>query len=316
MADDDLSDATRFDEEPFEDVQSILRELSHLDPDRSTRESLLTEPMPDWAWDRLAQALATEASARAASTHDNVVAFPPAATRSGTAVSPAGAGPRRFRWVGGLVAASAVILAVTIGVQVTGGGSASGNLVAGGAAATFAEKAGPTALAAPQAFDAATAPSAPADSAVAAGAAVEQPAKMVMESNTQYTQAGLTGQVRTLLDRLGVHSASEAALLAPQAVTLPVEDGFTTSWDRIRDCLSWLAKSPTVQAVVIDRGTFDGSEAGIIIAPAAAVDPNVTPPPTATLESSLGTMDVWVVDPTCRKQVDSIMEHLPFVWAP
>jgi hypothetical protein len=25
-------------------------------------------------------------------------------------------------------------------------------------------------------------------------------------------------------------------------------------------------------------------------------------------------MDVWVVDPSCRHQVDSIMEYLPYAW--
>jgi hypothetical protein len=305
MADDDARDAELFDTEQFDDVQAALAGLSHLDP--ATEPS---EPMPQWAWDRVLLALDNEAAARAAASHDNVtVLAPPAAPQSTER--------HRFRWVGGLVAASAVILAVSVGVQLTGGPATPPNVVAG--AAPQSAPSSLTKLAAPAAptaqQDAAQAFTTP-ESAAAGSAAVEQPAKMVLQSDTQYTQAGLTGQVRALLDRVGVHSAREAEQLQPQPIAMPVEDGFTTSWDRIRDCLSWLAKSPSVQAVVIDRGTFEGSEAGVIIVPADVVDPNVTPPPTATLESSLGTLDVWVVDPSCRQQVDSIMEHLPFTWQP
>jgi hypothetical protein len=137
---------------------------------------------------------------------------------------------------------------------------------------------------------------------------------MVIDSNTQYTEAGLTGQVTTLLDRIDVHSAREAALMPPKPIAWPVEDGFTASWSSLRDCLSWLAKSPRAQALVVDRGTFEGAEAGVIVIPADQVDADVTPPPTATVESSLGTMDVWVVDPACQQEVDSIIKHLPYIW--
>jgi hypothetical protein len=340
---DDVRDAERFDAEQFPDVQSALTQASHLDPTTSP-----SEPMPEWAWDRIAQAIGIEAAARAAATHDNVVAFPGAAhdgadtdragiERTGTSGVPAE--PRRFRWVGGLVAASVVILAITVGVQVTGGTSSSGDLVAGEAAvavpSALAKAAAPGTADAPVAASAeaassveaqgfAAAPASPASSggaassggpaAAAAPGLADQPAKVVMESNTQYTEAGLTGQVRTLLDRINVHSAREAQLMAPKPISWPVEDGFTANWTSLRDCLSWLANSSDVQALVVDRATFEGSEAGVIIVPADQVDPGVTPPPTASVESANGTMDVWVVDPACQQEVDSIMEHLPYFW--
>lgn len=310
MVDDDARDAERFDTEQFDDLQAALAGLTYLDP--ATEPS---EPMPDWVVDRLSLAIANEAATRAAATHDNVtVLAPPSPT------APSTGEPRRFRWVGGLVAASAVILAVSVGVQMTGGSATPPTVVAGGAPQSAPPSLAKLAAAAPEGEQDAAALTAPESAAAAGNTGIQgadiQPAKMVLQSDTEYTQAGLTGQVRALLDRVGVHSARDAEQLPPQPVAMPVEDGFTTSWNRIRDCLSWLANSPTVQAVVIDRGTFEGSEAGVIIAPAAAVDRNVTPPPTATLESSLGTMDVWVVDPSCRHQVDSIMEHLPFTWQP
>jgi hypothetical protein len=302
MTPDERAEAERFDAEPFDDVRAALSSLS----DSAASPS---EPMPDWVWTRLSSALAAESSARAAATHDNVVALPTS--------SAAPAEPRRFRWVGGLVAASVAILAITVGVQVMNG-SSSGDLVAGGAAKAIptavaqaggapGESAEAAAQSAPQAF------AAPAPSAATADSA-EQPAKMVLDSNTKYTQAGLTGQVTSLLDRINVHSAREADQMPPQPVTLPVEGGFTSSWTSLRDCLTWLARSPGVQALVVDRGTFDGVEAGVIVIPADQVDPAQTPPPTATVPSAMGNLDVWVVDPSCQQEVDSIIKHLPYFW--
>ena len=325
--DDDPRDAERFDSVRFDDVEAALAEAPHLRP---TAE--VSEPMPEWVWERLSAALGTEAAARAVATHDNVVPI-------GTPAPPIVANePRKFRWVGGLVAASVAVLAITIGVRVTGGTSSSGDIVAADAPKVVSTlstslTATPGAAAPPQAFAAAEAgptaeavaggvlPSGPTpgvspDLRSNVGPTAEQPAKMVMESNIQYTQAGLTGQVRTLLDRIGVHSARDAELMPEQPVTWPVEDGFTSSWKSLADCLTWLVKSPSTQALVVDRATFEGSDAGVIVIPADQVDASVSPPPTATIESSLGTMDVWVVNPSCRHQVDSILEHLPLVWAP
>jgi hypothetical protein len=336
---DDALDAARFDEEQFDDVTAALAGLSFLNP-----TSELSDPMPEAVWERLSRAMATEASARSASQHENVVAFPAVAEPPREVKSE----PRRFRWVGGLVAASVAVLAITVGVQVTGGGSGSGDIVAGEAAKAVPTGAAPNApsplaaapfsastpetTAAPgllSSFSAADSAveSAPSSATPAGGASpsaiarsvpspsAEQPAKLVVDSNTQYTQAGLSGQVTTLLDRLGVHSAREAEQMPPQKTAMPVEDGFTSSWASLRDCLSWLAKSPRAQALVVDRGTFEGAAAGVIVVPADDVDAAVTPPPTATVESSMGTMDVWVVDPSCRHQVDSILEYLPYAWS-
>jgi hypothetical protein len=311
---DDSDDAERFDTEAFDDVQASLNGAPHLRPD-----SELPDVMPDWVWDRLSATLAAEAAARAAETHDNVVLLGAAGTGAGTAATTATSTPRSeshpFRWVGGLVAASVAILAITVGVQVTGGSSSSGDLVAGEAVRSI-----PTSLAkipspAAGAAELGAAPLADTSAAAEAPApTTDQPAKMVIDSNTQYTEAGLTGQVTTLLDRIDVHSAREAALMPPKPIAWPVEDGFTASWSSLRDCLSWLAKSPRAQALVVDRGTFEGAEAGVIVIPADQVDADVTPPPTATVESSLGTMDVWVVDPACQQEVDSIIKHLPYIW--
>jgi len=338
MTPDDVLDAVRFDEERFDDVAAALAEASFLNP---TSEP--SDPIPDRVWDRLSLALGTEAAARAAGQHDNVVRFP-AATDQRATDQVTTAEPRRFRWIGGLVAASVAVLAITVGVQVFGGSSTSGNLVAGEATKAVPTIAALTAASPP----AAAAPSVPAvqDSAVpfsAADSAVqaapssatsaggaspsvdvralsspapEQPAKLVVDSNTQYTQAGLSGQVKALLDGLGVHSAKEAEQMPAQKTAMPVEDGFTSSWASLRDCLSWLVKSPRAQALVVDRGTFEGAAAGVVVVPASEVDPSVTPPPTATIESSVGSMNVWVVDPSCRHQVDSIKEFLPYTWGP
>ena len=312
MTPDELLDAARFDEERFDDVSAALAEVSFLNPSSET-----SEPIPDWAWDRLSTAIGTEAAARAVAQHDNVVPLSRA-----TETPPSSRSSRGMRWTGGLVAASVAVLAVTVGVQVMGGSSASNNVVAG-QAPTITQTSAALKETTPFSADEAPAAAAPAaaggaspaaDARALGGPLVEQPAKLVVDSNTKYTEAGLSGQVTALLNRLGVHSAQEAALMPPQPTAMPVEDGFTSSWAQLRDCLSWLAKSPRAQALVVDRGTFEGADAGVVVVPASELPASVSPPPTATIESSMGAMDVWVVDPSCRHQVDSIMDYLPYTW--
>ncbi len=99
-------------------------------------------------------------------------------------------------------------------------------------------------------------------------------------------------------------------------VTLPIEGGFTQSWDALRACLTWLAKSAQAQALVVDRATYEGVDAGVVVAPASQVDPATSPPPSTTVESSMGTLDVWVVKPECQQVKDGIMEHVPYALVP
>ncbi|MDO8307569.1 MAG: hypothetical protein Q7V58_04320 [Actinomycetota bacterium] len=264
----------------FAEVRAALADLDFLRPDGS-----LADPgapaMPDDVWARLDHALAMEAATRAAETHDNVVVL---------------SHPRR-RWAGGLVAAAMTVVAVGAAVVVVQG-AATQSIVATEATKQVAAAEGPAALAEAPAEggteDLAAAAPAPATSAVVPAS------RIVMASNTDYTQDGLRGQVSTMVkERFATPEDAYADVAVP--VELPVVGGFTQSWEALRDCLESLTRSSTIQALVVDRGTFNGSAAGVIVAPE---------------EAAAGLFDVWVVNEDCEQLMAPLENFALYEWTP
>lgn len=275
---------------------------------------LPSAPMPADAWSRLSAALSAEAplsaevplSAQAAPTAEAPPAgqlppdVPDAPLAAGADVVPLHAGGRRRGssglpgWWRGVAAAAVAVLAVGIGVQVLRGGGSPGP-VAGPAP-------GP---------------------AAGAQAAVAIPARQVLASGTSYTAARLKDQVRGLVDRAEdalratdpAGSDSSAAGSVEEAGTgedatagsgagpavaahaaAPVGTaGFTATAAGIRDCVLALAGSASVEAMVVDRATYEGRDAGIVVLP--------TDPQAATL-------DVWVVAPECARRDPHVLFFL------
>lgn len=228
--------------------------------DAAVRAALAALPapaMPDAVWQRLSAVLADEQRAR--DPHDPSVVV--LGTRSQRREQ---ARTRRSRLLAGLAAAAVVV--VVGGVAVTalrGGGSGPGPVAAG----------------VPD----------------AAGAGSAAPALRVLQTGTSYTQDGFGQQVNALLDRdevepavpLGLDAESAGAPVTElQRDVAPVgADGFTASWGGIRACVAGLVTATQVgQAIVVDRATFEGRDAGVVV---LAADQTPT------------TVDVWVVEPGC-----------------
>lgn len=236
-------------------VEQALAGLDFLRPDGSTPD----EPMPDWAWDRLRTALAAETD-RATSR--------PSAGRS-----------RLARWGGGLVAASVAVLAVGVGVTAFQG-SGSGSAVVAGDAAAPAASAALVAEAAPERL---------------AFAGIS-PAHMLVDSDTDYTATGLRAQVRQVLRTFGVGDEKQAEKV--MAADGPVEvmadgvpaTGFLSSEQSLRDCITKLTQDAEATALMVDRSTYEGQDAGVVVAPEDA--PLATAP-------DMKELLVWVVDEDC-----------------
>lgn len=211
----------------------------------------------------------------------DVVPLQPGGRRRGSSGLP--------RWWRGVAAAAVAVLAVGVGVQVLRGGG-SPDPVAGPAAGA----------------------------AAGANAAVAIPARQVLSSGTAYTAARLKDQVLGLVDRaedaLGATESASAGTVeeagtgegatraggAPPVVgaaaATPVGTaGFTATAAGIRDCVLALAGSASVQAMVVDRATYEGRDAGIVVLP--------TDPQAATL-------DVWVVAPECARRDPHVLFFL------
>lgn len=354
MADDvtpeqEARDAASFDVESFDDVRAALAGLSHLDPNAylDPQGDLVPEtPMPDWAWERISLALGTEAAARAAASHDNVVLLPTAAAaETAASTGQRGRHSRATRWGGGLVAASVVVVGVAVGFSTLRGNTAPPAIVtAAKLPPAAAAQNTPSAQSSPSAQSFAADAAAGAEAAIASGAAeagaapapqisptpaastsetapadatvvqprsgIVQAARMVKHTGTAYQQEQLPQQVTDLLDTFGVHDAADIPAM-PTATALPAVDGFTENWASVRDCVNWLMKEADSQALIVDRGTFEGDEAGVVVAPANPLDPKPsTPAPTLSLDTDAGLLHVWVVTPECQHVASSIEEEM------
>lgn len=233
------------------------------------------EPMPEWAWARITSALAAEQAA-------------------GSPRRPS----RLLRWGGGLVAASVAVLAVGVGVTAFQGSGSGGAVVAGDPGVTaLSEGSADAAVAGAAAFEAA----APAAEELAASrqlsfASMVPPVFRLVDSDTAYTATGLKDQVEEVMASTGMPASTAAVEQAMAAEPEPTvmsdvpADGFTESAESLRDCITKLTRQETSTALLVDRSTFEGSAAGVIVTPEA---PDA---PAAPMEE----VEVTVVDPECN----------------
>lgn len=245
-----------------DDLAAVERALAGLDflrPDGPVD----SDPMPDWAWDRLSSAFAAE-TARAEAA--------PASGRS-----------RLARWGGGLVAASVAVVAVGVGVTAFQDNGSGGAVVAGSGADA----------AAPAASAAALMAEAGPESLAFAGIS---PAHMLVDSDTDYTATGLRSQVRQVLTAFGVGDEAQAKKVMTEEPPVEVDaagvptTGFLATEESLRDCITKLTQDAEATALMVDRSTYEGQEAGVVVAPEDA--------PVASAPD-MNELQVWVVDEDC-----------------
>ena len=72
--------------------------------------------------------------------------------------------------------------------------------------------------------------------------------------------------------------------------------GFVATANSLRDCITKLTSETSSTALMVDMATFEGQEAGVVVAP----EYPLTPVEMSAAEQSLTTtLEVWVVDPEC-----------------
>jgi hypothetical protein len=261
------------------------------------------EVMPTSVWEQIATTLSLESA-------DRVVPDSPAALGSDPAVLELDS-YRKHRiggkWVGGLVAASVTLFAVGIGVNVLSSDPVDQNSVVAGAPAEGVQTQASLAATSPQVLQAGFVP----------------PAVEVMESGNDYNSSNLRANVTSLLGSLGIKKPMDIFMA-------PVKDmgshkmtkttGMTGSLESLRKCLNEITKSDSSQAIFVDRATFQGMDAGVIVIPMAmfkGMDTHTTSGDrmkfAAELESSgvdLGALDVWVVGPNCGTVAFDVYSHV------
>ncbi len=258
------------------------------------------EAMPTSVWEHISTTLSLESA-------DRIVPDSPAALGSDPAVREL----ERYRkhrigskWVGGLVAASVTLFAVGIGVNVLNSDTADQNPIVAGAPPAQSD-------------------SLAADSPQVIQAGFVPPAIEVLESGSDYNSTNLRDNVTALLSKLGIKKPMDifmAPLTDMSSKKMTKATGMTGSLESLRNCLNEITKSESSQAIFVDRATFQGMDAGVIVIPMAmftGMDTLTTSDDRMKfaydLESSgadLGALDVWVVGPDCGTLALDVYSHV------
>ena len=283
------------------DVAAALAKLGYLaapeSPHASVEASAPMPPvmppvMPPDVWDRMVDALNA-----------------PPALATVTPLRP------RRRLLPGLAAAAVAVIAIGVGVSVMR--PAASDVADAPAAVAPADEVPSSAAKVGVDADPAAAPAAdpaaasdetvqvppPSDGPMVGAAAPQtramiMPTRYLMSSGTEYTTGALDQQVDGLLQKVGAASPVLAsAVPTPTSMTPVGMGGFTSDLVALRECITGVMHSTASAALVVDRATFDGGDAGIIIVPQA------------------DRVDVWIVGPDCTRQAPAVLHHMMHAWS-
>ena len=152
------------------------------------------------------------------------------------------------------------------------------------------------------------------------------PAVTVMSSGTDYTPNNLTTTVTKVLEKVGVRAPSDYFRVPIQKMMMGKSGDMTQSEKTLRDCITAITQSETSQALIVDRATYMGKDAGVIVIPFAMFDgmDSVPSDPDSpdngervswgekilARSSDLGVLDIWVVGPDCGTVAFDVYSHV------
>ncbi len=128
---------------------------------------------------------------------------------------------------------------------------------------------------------------------IVAGSAAAPPARQIVASGINYTPQQLRGQIRSVLNSLGIERAEQMAMMEPanRADSMPdISD--------LAGCIRGLAKSEGFQALMVDRAQYDGIDAAIIV---LGIHLDVENQPM---------LDVFVVRSDCTEDAQRVLTHV------
>ena len=233
-------------------------------------ESILQvrSPMPAEVWERLSLALTAEQALRQVRESGE----------SGATVTQLADRRRRPRVLVG-VAAAAVVL-ITVGVV----GSMAQDSSGGSEVITATD----ASVNAPAVLDGAQQ-----DAVVSSE--VMAPARQVVSSGIDYGPDTMSGDIQQVVDTMGASTARLMADIQPDASLTEGSSGFTSTLPLLRSCLTWLTGSSDIQALFVDRSTYEGTPAVVVAVP------------TSRKGSLLAALDVWIVSLDCAQEQSSIL---------
>ncbi|MGI9196885.1 MAG: hypothetical protein ACR2KE_05425 [Candidatus Nanopelagicales bacterium] len=280
-------------EPPLSGEPDITRaDLPPLDPDLAAWFAGGPAPaMPPEVWSRIEVALAAEPPFTPGLPGDPAPEVAVAASVSDLGAHRA----RRSRVLPILAGAAGVVLVGAVVIP---------SMRAGDAPTPVADGGSPAAVAA-------TNPSVMDSTATRAQAEAVAMPRMMMSTGTQYASAQMPTQVSTLLSTAGISTADQVIDMAtaePPVDVSPVgTEGFTASEALLADCLARLGMSPdAMPTLIIDRATYDGQDAGVILAMKESGSQGETP----------AVLDVVVIGAQCTDDDVARAQHFEYAVTP
>jgi len=124
---------------------------------------------------------------------------------------------------------------------------------------------------------------------------VMAPSRQVISSGIDYGPDTMSGDIQQVVDTMGASTARLMADVQPDASLTEGSSGFTSSLPLLRTCLTWLTGSSDIQALFVDRSTYEGAPAVVVAVPSS---------PKGSL---LAALDVWIVSLDCAQEQSSIL---------
>lgn len=249
--------------------------------------------MPEEVWARLSDSVREQAIERSAVS--GAVPITSAAGGAGFgrgahgSVRTARRGPG---WLIGSVAAGVALLGVGIAVQ-----------------SVQSSRELPVVAGAPQMSPPARGVQPVAEAAPLLASTTQPPARRVLASGTDYQPQTLRSQVVDLLAGLGATGANGLANLPAGGPPTVGTSGFTASLPGLRACITGLTQSEVAQALIVDRASFGGDDAGLVVVPDGS--PSISAgEPIATAQTPSGSVDIWIVEPDCSSVDPGVILHL------
>jgi hypothetical protein len=127
------------------------------------------------------------------------------------------------------------------------------------------------------------------------------PTMTVVDSAENFTPASLRAGVSAVLEKLGVRSMGDMQKMATASPAPDVDQS------ALRECVTELTESPTSQALIVIRATYDGAEAGVVVIPAVMMGDIST---VDMSRISDPTLHIFVVGPQCGAQPAQVISHV------
>ena len=128
---------------------------------------------------------------------------------------------------------------------------------------------------------------------VVATTPAEYPAKQIVASGVNYTPGQFKGQIKSVLQSMGISRAEQMADMPPDPAAMR-----DPAMNSLAACIRGLARAEGFQALMVDRATYDGVEAAIIVL-GIHLDVNNNP-----------MLDVFVVRSDCTENAQRVLAHV------